>query len=105
MEQLENRPTRMEYYKEKYQDCRMEQLENEPKTMEEYREKYQNYRKTIEKKTCKIKDLAEILDISMDKARRIARIETFPKVKIGRDTRIILSKLDEWLEEHIGECL
>ncbi|WP_243190632.1 helix-turn-helix domain-containing protein [Clostridium gallinarum] len=83
----------------------MEELENRPRTMEEYREKYQDYRRTIEKKTCKIQDLAEMLDISMDKARRIARIETFPKVKIGRDTRIILSKLDEWLEEHIGEVL
>ncbi|MDB1956620.1 helix-turn-helix domain-containing protein [Clostridium tertium] len=83
----------------------MEELENRPRTMEEYREKYQNYRRTIEKKTCKIPEFAEMLDISMDKARRIVRIETFPKIKIGRDTRIILSKLDEWLEENIGECL
>ena len=79
----------------------MEQTENRPMTMEEYREKYQNYRKTIEKKTCKVSELAEMLDISMDKARRLVRIETFPKLKIGRDVRIILSKLDEWLEEHI----
>lgn len=84
---------------------RMEQLENRPMTTEDYREKYKNYREKIERKTCKIPEFAEILDISIDKARRIVRIESFPKIRIGRDTRIILSKLDEWLEEHIGEVL
>ena len=83
----------------------MEQLENKPTTMEDYKEKYKNYREIIEKKTCKIQELAEILDISADKARRLTHIEGFPCMRLGRDIRIILSKLDEWLEDHIGDVL
>lgn len=76
----------------------MEQLEKQAITIQEYRER-------LKKKTCNIKELSEILGVSQDKARRITHIEGFPKLKIGRDIRIILSKLDEFLEEHIGECL
>lgn len=83
----------------------MEQLENRPMTMEDYREKYKNYKENLERKTCNVKELAGILDISVDKARRLTHIEGFPCMRLGRDIRIILSKLDEWLEEHIGEVL
>lgn len=76
----------------------MEQLEKQPITIQEYRDR-------LQKKTCNIRELAEILGVSVDKARRITHIEGFPKIKIGRDIRIILSKLDEFLEEHIGEVL
>jgi len=76
----------------------MDQLEKQPITIQEYRER-------LQKKTCNIKELAEILGVSVDKARRITRIEGFPKIKIGRDIRIILSKLDEWLENNIGSVL
>jgi len=63
------------------------------------------YRKKIERKTCNTKELAEILGVSEAKARRITHIQDFPKIKIGRDIRIILSKLDTFLEENIGEVL
>lgn len=76
----------------------MEQLEKQPITIQEYREK-------LKKKTCNIKELSEILGVSKDKARRLTHIEGFPKIKIGRDIRIILSKLDDFLEDHIGEIL
>lgn len=76
----------------------MEQIEHQPITIQEYRER-------LKKKTCNVKELAEILDISIDKARRLTHIEGFPCMRLGRDIRIILSKLDEWLEEHIGEVL
>ena len=46
-----------------------------------------------------------MLDISVDKARRLTHIEGFPCVRVGRDIRIILSKLDEWLSENIGKVL
>jgi hypothetical protein len=65
----------------------------------------QEYREQLKKKTCDTKELAEICGISYAKALQLTRIEGFPVLKIGRDKRIILSKLDEWLEEHIGECL
>ena len=76
----------------------MEHLESQSITIQEYREK-------LKKKTCDTHELAEILGVSYAKALRITRIEGFPKLKIGRDIRIILSKLDDFLEDHIGECL
>lgn len=76
----------------------MEQLEHQPITIQEYR-------KRVNKLTCKIPELAEILDISKEKARRLTHIEGFPCIRVGRDIRIILSKLDEWLSEHVGEVL
>ncbi|MGN1028516.1 MAG: helix-turn-helix domain-containing protein [Bacilli bacterium] len=76
----------------------MEEMEQQPITIQEYRKK-------LNKLTCKIPELAEILDISVDKARRLTHIEGFPCVRVGRDIRIILSKLDEWLSENIGKVL
>lgn len=76
----------------------MESIEIQPITIEEYREK-------LKKKTCNVKELAIILGVSEAKARRVTRIEGAPVLRIGRDYRIILSKLDEFLEDHIGECL
>lgn len=76
----------------------MDQLEKQPITIQEYREK-------LKKKTCDTHELAEILGVSYAKALRITRIEGFHKLKIGRDVRVILSKLDDFLEGHIGECL
>lgn len=65
----------------------------------------QEYREKVKKKTCSTKELSAILDVSYAKALRITHIEGFPLIQIGRDKRIILSKLDEFLENHIGECL
>ena len=76
----------------------MEELNNQPITIQEYRDK-------LRKKTCNIKELSEILGTSEAKARRIAHIEGFPVLRIGRDYRVILSKLDEWLEDNIGQVL
>ena len=76
----------------------MEQIEKQPITIQEYKEK-------LKKKTCTIKELSEILGVSEVKARRVAHIEGAPVLKIGRDYRIILSKLDEFLEDHIGDVL
>lgn len=63
------------------------------------------YREKLKKKTINTKELAVILGVSEAKARRITHIEGAPVLKIGRDIRIIVSKLDEFLEDHIGEVL
>ena len=63
------------------------------------------YREKIKKKTINTKELAAVLGVSEAKARRITHIEGAPVLKIGRDIRIIVAKLDEFLEEHIGEVL
>ena len=65
----------------------------------------EEYREKIKKKTINTKELALILGVSEVKARRITHIEGAPVLKIGRDIRIIISKLDQFLEEHIGEVL
>ncbi|MEG1141583.1 MAG: helix-turn-helix domain-containing protein [Clostridia bacterium] len=76
----------------------MEEFEKQPITIQEYRER-------VKKKTCDVKELSEILDISEAKARRIAHIEGAPVLRFGRDIRFVLSKLDNFLEEHIGDVL
>lgn len=76
----------------------MEQLEKQSITVQEYRDR-------LRKKTCNTHELAEMLGISYPKALTLTHVEGFPLIKIGRDRRIILSKLDEFLENHIGECL
>lgn len=63
------------------------------------------YRKMVLKKTCDVKELSKIIGVSEAKARRLTHIDGFPIICIGRNRRIILSKLDEWLENNIGECL
>lgn len=65
----------------------------------------EEYRERVKKKTCSIKELGEIMGVSEAKARRLTHIEDFPVIMIGRNRRVILSKLDEWLENHLGECL
>ncbi|WP_238900729.1 DNA-binding protein [Clostridium sp. YIM B02500] len=52
----------------------------------------EEYREKIKKKTINTKELAQILDVSEAKARRITHIEGALVIKIGRDIRIILSK-------------
>ena len=42
---------------------------------------------------------------SYTKALRLTRVEGFPVLSIGRDKRVIISKLDEFLNEHMGESL
>ena len=63
------------------------------------------YMELVKKKTCDIKELSKIIGVSETKARRLTHIDGFPIICIGRNRRIILSKLDEWLEDNIGECL
>jgi hypothetical protein len=63
------------------------------------------YRAEVVRKTINTKEFAAMLGTSEAKARRITHIEGAPVIKIGRDIRIILSKLDQFLEDHIGDCL
>lgn len=65
----------------------------------------EEYREKLKKKTINTKELAVKLGVSEAKARRITHIEGAPVIRIGRDIRIIIGKLDEFLESHIGEVL
>lgn len=57
----------------------------------------------IERKCCTVKEFAKMLNISESKAYQFTRSAGFPYIKAGRKKLIILSKVDKWLEEHIGE--
>ena len=67
--------------------------------------RYKNIEKRVLEKTCTPKELAEAWGISYTKVLRLARIEGAPVLRFGRDIRFVLSKLDDFLEEHIGENL
>lgn len=63
------------------------------------------YRENVQKKTCSIKEFAAMLDTSYAKALRISHIEGFPLLQLGRDKRVVLSKIDKFIEDHIGQIL
>lgn len=55
------------------------------------------------RKTCTVKELAEMLNLSYAKALQLSRMKQCPCIKVGKSKRVILSKLDEFLESLIGE--
>lgn len=68
-------------------------------------EALERYREELKKKTCSVKELAEMLGISENKAYQLTRVQGFPVVKFGRNKLVVLSKLDDFLESIIGEEL
>lgn len=69
----------------------------------EINEVFKEHNDKINKKTCTIKEFAEMLGVSEKKARSISRISGCPLISIGRNKRILLNKVDEFLETLIGE--
>lgn len=63
----------------------------------------EEHKKEIAKKTLTIKELAEVLQISENKARQLTHAEGFPVIVLGRTRLTIISKLDEWLENNLGQ--
>lgn len=63
----------------------------------------EEHKKEIAKKTLTIKELAEVLQISENKARQLTHAKDFPVIVLGRTRLIVKSKLDEWLENNLGE--
>ncbi|NBI05792.1 helix-turn-helix domain-containing protein [Senegalia massiliensis] len=65
----------------------------------------ENHKKEIKRKTLNISELAKVLGISKDKARRLTHSKDFPVIILGVSRLTIISKLDEWLENNIGSEL
>lgn len=63
----------------------------------------EDHKKEIAKKTLTVKELAEVLQISENKARQLTHAEGFPVIVLGRTRLTIISKLDEWLENNLGQ--
>lgn len=56
----------------------------------------------MQKKLLKVKELAEILEISESSAYEVIHSEGFPKVYVGRKVLVVEAELDAWLRGRIG---
>ena len=63
----------------------------------------QEHKKDIRRRTLTIQELAEVLGTSENKARQIPHSKGFPILILGKSRLTIVSKLDEWLEDNIGQ--
>lgn len=66
-------------------------------------EKVQAQRKNVEDKTISVKEFAKVMGCSENVAREMCRSQNPPPyIKIGNRYRIIIAKLDEWVDTVIG---
>ncbi|EGS9999197.1 helix-turn-helix domain-containing protein [Clostridium perfringens] len=65
-------------------------------------EKMKEHNELVKKRTLSIKEWAEVEGISYNQALKFTHIKDFPIIKLGRERRIVVSRLDKWFEEHIG---
>ena len=52
-------------------------------------------------KFLKVKDIAEILDCSMNKAYNVVGQKDFPKIKIGRNYYIPQDEFEKWTKNYL----
>ena len=66
--------------------------------------KVKEQKKDIERKTLSIDEFAEVMDIGKDTARQMCRSNNPPPyIKVGNRYRIIISRLDKWIDSIIGQ--
>lgn len=65
-------------------------------------ERMKEHNELVKKRTLSIKEWAEVEGISYNQALKFTHIKDFPIIKLGRERRVVVSKLDKWFEEHIG---
>lgn len=65
-------------------------------------EKMKEHNELVKKRTLSIKEWAEVEGISYNQALKFTHVKDFPIIKLGRERRVVVSKLDKWFEEHIG---
>lgn len=56
----------------------------------------------VKKRTLSIKEWAEVEGISYNQALKFTHVKDFPIIKLGRERRVVVSRLDKWFEDHIG---
>lgn len=67
-------------------------------------QKVQEQKKDIERKTLSVEEFAQVMNIGKDAARQMCRSSNPPPyIKIGNRYRIIISRLDKWIDSIIGE--
>ncbi|HAT4163186.1 DNA-binding protein [Clostridium perfringens] len=65
-------------------------------------EKMKEHNELVKKRTLSIKEWAEVEGISYNQALKFTHIKDFPIIKLGRERRVVVSRLDKWFEDHIG---
>lgn len=65
-------------------------------------EQVKEMKREFQRQTMTIAELQEVLGLSYNKTRELVHHEDFPKVKVGRFYRIIISEVPKWLKDHIG---
>lgn len=61
-----------------------------------------NQKREINRRTCSVKEFANMINASENKARQLTHATGFPVIVLGKKRLIVLSKVDEWLEKNIG---
>ncbi|SHF15414.1 excisionase [Clostridium fallax] len=65
-------------------------------------ERMKEHNELVKKRTLSIKEWAEVEGISYNQALKFSHIKDFPIIKLGRERRVVVSRLDDWFENHIG---
>ncbi|VTR84206.1 DNA-binding protein [Clostridium perfringens] len=65
-------------------------------------ERMKEHNKLVKKRTLSIKEWAEVEGISYNQALKFTHVKDFPIIKLGRERRVVVSRLDKWFEDHIG---
>ncbi|XZJ13879.1 DNA-binding protein [Clostridium perfringens] len=64
-------------------------------------EKMKEHNELVKKRTLSIKEWAEVEGISYNQALKFTHVKDFPIIKLGRERRVVISRLDKWFEDHI----
>ncbi|MBI6040223.1 DNA-binding protein [Clostridium perfringens] len=65
-------------------------------------ERMKEHNELVKKRTLSIKEWAEVEGISYNQALKFTHVKDFPIIKLGRERRVVVSRLDKWFENHIG---
>lgn len=65
-------------------------------------EQVKEMKREFQRQTMKVEELQEVLGLSRNKTMELVKRDDFPKIKIGRIYRIIISEVPGWLKDHIG---
>ena len=65
-------------------------------------ERMKEQNELVKKRTLSIKEWAEVEGISYNQALKFTHVKDFPIIRLGRERRVVVSRLDKWFEDHIG---
>ncbi|EOU1753623.1 MAG: DNA-binding protein [Clostridium perfringens] len=65
-------------------------------------ERMKEHNELVKKRTLSIKEWAEVEGISYNQALKFTHAKDFPIIRLGRERRVVVSRLDKWFEDHIG---